>query len=278
LLANGNDIDGLLQHAAAGLAAAERLHDHVWLPVLLGESGNAYSVLGDWQSAREFLGRGLELAPNSPLLLPVRILMEYQVGDFDQGEMFLKRFLPVAGGRGRGELNVGPVVAMVARITGTNDRFDIAEAAASDILSSSSVNLSGTSTARIAIAMMAVQRSDSTAATEQFSALEFLRGTMLIRWGMSADRLLGLLSRTMGNLDQAATHFENALVFCRKAGYRPDLAWTCCDYSDTLRERDAAGDRAKAMSLLDESLAISSELGMRPLMERVLSRREILKA
>ena len=37
-------------------------------------------------------------------------------------------------------------------------------------------------------------------------------------------------------------------------------------------------DREKAMSLLDESLAISSELGMRPLMERVLSRREILKA
>ena len=32
------------------------------------------------------------------------------------------------------------------------------------------------------------------------------------------------------------------------------------------------------MSLLDESLAISTELGMRPLMERVLSRRKILKA
>ncbi len=39
-----------------------------------------------------------------------------------------------------------------------------------------------------------------------------------------------------------------------------------------------AGDREKAMSLLDESLAISSELGMRPLKERVLSRREILGA
>ncbi len=45
-----------------------------------------------------------------------------------------------------------------------------------------------------------------------------------------------------------------------------------------LRERDGEGDRAKTMSLLDESLAISSELGMRPLMERVLSRREILRA
>ncbi len=32
------------------------------------------------------------------------------------------------------------------------------------------------------------------------------------------------------------------------------------------------------MSMLDESLAISSDLGMQPLMERVLSRREILRA
>ena len=45
-----------------------------------------------------------------------------------------------------------------------------------------------------------------------------------------------------------------------------------------LLERNGEGDRVKATSLLDESLAISSELGMRPLMERVLSRREILKA
>ena len=68
------------------------------------------------------------------------------------------------------------------------------------------------------------------------------------------------------------------MAVCRKGGYRPELAWTYCEYADALRERDAEGDRAKAISLLDESLAISSELGMRPLMERVLSRREILKA
>ena len=95
---------------------------------------------------------------------------------------------------------------------------------------------------------------------------------------LSIDRLLGLLSHTIGNLDQAVTHFEEALTFCRKAGCRPELAWTCCDYADTLLHRNGDEDRAKAMTLLDESLAISSELGMRPLMERVLSRREILKA
>ena len=45
-----------------------------------------------------------------------------------------------------------------------------------------------------------------------------------------------------------------------------------------LLERNSDGDSEKAVELLDESLAISTELGMRPLMERVLSRREILKA
>jgi hypothetical protein len=53
---------------------------------------------------------------------------------------------------------------------------------------------------------------------------------------------------------------------------------SCCDYADALRERDGPGDREKTVSMLDESLQISSDLGMRPLMERVLSRREILKA
>ena len=103
---------------------------------------------------------------------------------------------------------------------------------------------------------------------------------------VSADHLLGLLSATTGNLEQAATHFEDALVFCRKAGYRTELAWTCCDYADMLLERastssarkESEEDRRRAITLLDESLAISSELGMRPLMERVLSRREILGA
>ena len=114
----------------------------------------------------------------------------------------------------------------------------------------------------------------------------------------NSDRLLGLLAHTMGNLEQATAHFEEALTISRNIGFRPELAWSCCEYADVLLQRAESvrgelveqpgpstspgrtgeGDRAKAVSLLDESLAISSELGMRPLMERVLSRREILGA
>ena len=41
---------------------------------------------------------------------------------------------------------------------------------------------------------------------------------------------------------------------------------------------DLTWEETKAADMLGESLAITTNLGMRPLMERVLSRREILKA
>lgn len=76
----------------------------------------------------------------------------------------------------------------------------------------------------------------------------------------------------------AVTHFESDLSFCRDGGYKPELAWTYCDYADALKEKDAEGNSAKAIALLGESLTISSELGMRPLMKRVLSKREMVAA
>jgi hypothetical protein len=94
--------------------------------------------------------------------------------------------------------------------------------------------------------------------------------------GVSIDRLLGLLAQTMGQPDAAAGHFDDAVAFCQKAGYRPELAWTCCDYVDLLLDREGPHDNERARELLDEALATSRELGMRPLMERVLARREAM--
>ena len=122
---------------------------------------------------------------------------------------------------------------------------------------------------------MAVMRADRTACEKWYD--RFLPEES-VTYPMVRGRLLGLLAQAMSEIDKAVTHFENALAFRHEAGYRPVLAWTCCDYADALRERDGLGDRVKAKSLLDESLGIFRELGMRPLIERVLSRREILQA
>ena len=134
--------------------------------------------------------------------------------------------------------------------------------------------------------LFAVSEANATEAEAQYNELTHTAGTMRLFPTLAGDRILALLAYTMGNQDAAFRHFEDSLSFCRKAGYRPELAWTCCDYADALFQRastvsaptESVEDRAKANLLLDESLAISSELGMRPLMERVLSRRDILKA
>ncbi len=75
-----------------------------------------------------------------------------------------------------------------------------------------------------------------------------------------------------------ATHFQESLLFCRRAGCRPELAWTCRDYADTLLDRSEPGDLERAMSLLEESLAISTEFGMGPLMEGGQNRLESLRS
>ena len=79
-------------------------------------------------------------------------------------------------------------------------------------------------------------------------------------------------------VNDTAKHFKGVLAFSRKAGYRPELAWFLCDNADMLLDRNNEDARNKAVSLLDEVVAIATEDGIRPLMERVLSRREILRA
>ena len=79
--------------------------------------------------------------------------------------------------------------------------------------------------------------------------------------------------------ENGATGDVNFYIFVSDIRWlSPELAWSLCDYADMLSERNNEGDRQKAMQLLDESLQISRELGMQSFMERVLSRREILKA
>ena len=203
--------------------------------------------------------------------------MEYEAGNFDQGRTYLDRFWEAVRLNSPGPTIPYAITAMiipvVARISDVIYRFDIAEGAADAVLSSPSAAHSVVVRTRIGLALMSVQRGDVSAAGQQYAHLEAQRGTTVSP--IVIDRVLGLLSQVMGNLDQAVIHFEDARSFCRKGGYRPELAWTCCDYADALLQRNEPGDREKATFLLDESLAISTELGMRPLMGRVISRKEI---
>ena len=281
ILRTVGDLDGGQRHGAAGLAVAERLRDRFWLGRLLGVNIRDALRTGDWEGARDLSDRALEARPLDIPILELRALLEYEVGNFDSGEEFLERAeesMVLTVPRATDLMFLAFGIPMIARITGLSDRLDVAEAAVEAILASpTGATPRFARNAEASLGPVAVIRGDGTAAEELYNTLVSSPGDSEAAI-FSPQRLLGLLSQTMGNLDQAIAHFEDALASCRKEGYRPELAWTCCDYADALRERDGPGDKEKAVSLLDEALAISSGLGMKPLMERVLSRREILGA
>ena len=220
--------------------------------------------------------------PNAVHLLAQRAHLECELGEFGDAEIRLDRLLEA-----QSLFSPGPimefavpavVIPVVARSTGRVDRLDSVKQSAESVLASDHALPFHEMQARAGLAIQAVQQRDLAVSMEQYTALKSQSGTMVSLLFLCTDRLLGLLSMTANELGQAMDHFEDALAFCRKAGYRPELAWSCYEYADTLLQRNEPGDREKAKSLLDESLAISTELGMRPLMERVIFLRDILKA
>ncbi len=50
-----------------------------------------------------------------------------------------------------------------------------------------------------------------------------------------------------------------------RAGYRVEAAWTCHDHAVALLRRGRPADKASAVSLLEQGLAMATELGMKPL-------------
>ena len=280
-------------HAVAMLSAAESLRDHYQLATALWLKEGVSTHEGDWQAAKDFGERGLLVSPSDTRLLGTRMLMAYEAGNVIEGNGYMGLLVEalrlVTPGPSYDYASAALIIPVVARITGAVDQLHTAESAAATVLSAVSATPLVSRFARLGLGLMAVLRGDVEAAREQYVSLSLDAGTFLF---ISGDRVLGLLAQTMGEWDQAVAHFEDALALCRKAGYSPELAWTCHDYAEALlggsaTEQGRGGSRTaptgesnldKAMSLLDEALKISSEVGMRPLTERVVDLRERAEA
>ncbi|MFQ6027213.1 MAG: LuxR C-terminal-related transcriptional regulator [Dehalococcoidia bacterium] len=272
---------GQLQSSAC-LAAGERAHDPVWLTSGVWVSHVMCLLKGDWEAARELSVRGLAMSPTDVRLLCTRILLEYQVGDFNEGADYLDQLLESLQLTQSGPAIEHALPAMVLPLLsyygGEADRIDIAETAAETVLAGPVATPNFIMWARVGLGMVAVLRGDSTMAKEQYLALESQRGSMVSLPVASVDRLLGLLAGITGDLDQAMDHFEDSLAFCRRSGYWPELAWASYDYADALFHRDSSGDRDKAASLLAEGLTTAGALGMSPLQKRGASLQQLVRA
>ncbi len=269
-------------YAASALDTAERFRDRWWLATAGSALAGLSALEGDWPGARDVGDLALAGQPSDARVLGPRALVEYQVGEFQDGAVYLDRMqeaaeqFPPPGPLGEHALAIA-FIPLLGRISGLDERNQLAEALAQKLLALPLLPVFRVP-AQSGLALLAVQREQTEAAESFYAALESQRGSTIPLMPISADRLLGLLALTLDRIETAVNHFQDALAFCNRAGYRAEYAWTASDYAEALLQHAAGDDREKAARLQEESLVIARELGMPPLIERVLARREILNA
>ncbi|MBI4219959.1 MAG: AAA family ATPase, partial [Chloroflexi bacterium] len=265
-------------HIRAAIEEAERARLRMELisafPLPVLEAG----LRGAWDEARAAHSRPLEMWPRDPRHLLARAWVEYQVGDFETGDRFLEPAFEPSISQPPG--STWPALLFwpsYARIAGRTDRLDQAAEFAREFLSHRHGQGLFPWLAEACLATVAMSSGDKGTVAGLYPTLSARIGC-LIMMTTSMDRLLGNIAQFLQEYEKAERHYEDALGWSRKAGYVPDLGWTCHDYAEMLVHRSGGLDRAKVDKLLEEAEAIASRLGMRPLLARTGAVRETLAA
>ena len=256
--------------ANANLVRAEQLGDQGLLEDAVYVAATLAQLEGDWSKARELSDRGFEISPSLLPLLHSRVLLEYELGEAEDGARYLERLVESSSRAGPYPLREIFVAVAIAQTA------PLAERAAGFGQPGAEPRTSAVPIARvtmeIAQAMAAIQKRDVDldvdAVEDHLENLVAYRGLILAPC-LVTDRLLGRLAQKLGRPREAVRHYEAAAIFCRTASYQPELAWTCYDFAGALIDRDGKGDRVEAASLLEEARGIASELSMRPLADLV---------
>ena len=269
------DAEAATLHAASSLTVAEKVRERQWQAAAYWINETVSRLRGKWSEARASSHRGLSARPMDMRLLGTRTLLEYETGEAAQGDLFIRRLLEAMRAATEasitGQAFPALVLPLAARISMKTSRLEAAVEAAEALLSSSTAPPQISIMARAGLGVAAVISGDPNQAEQHYGALGVVKESMM-PVGMAGDRLLGLLAMTKGSMDEAVGHFDDSLAFCLRAWYRPEYAWSCHDSAEALLQRDAEGDSERARSLLEQSLGIARELGMRPLGERVEAR------
>jgi tetratricopeptide (TPR) repeat protein len=105
------------------------------------------------------------------------------------------------------------------------------------------------------------------AAEQLYPALAPYRGRLVVRAGAVSTwgpvcHYLGLLACTLGRMDQAVEHFNEALAWEEGAGATPWLAHSLAALAGALDRRSSAGDPRTAADCRRRARAIAEGLGM----------------
>jgi DNA-binding CsgD family transcriptional regulator len=262
------DRAGVARYGVPMLPLAEGLRDRFWLATAHRARVFAPWMRGDFAAARGESDRSLDVAPEEPRDLAIRIQIEYETGSFATGKRYLDRLIGLweAGPPSANNecLLLAMVIPLVARLEGTTDLLPLAERAARRSLTKWS-GLYFSHFVHEGRAFAAIVQNNRATARETYAVLRDDPHPMDFHTLTCRDRLLGLLAALIGDDASARRHFEDALAFCEHHDLRPELAWTSCDFAAVLARSASHDDRARGADLLGQAMSVAELLGMRPL-------------
>ncbi len=272
-----------LRFSDIGIDASVKTRDRHGITNAYTAAALTHVLQGDFNYARQLIDKGLEYDSTDSRLMMSKAATGYWKGDYEQADEILTEMVGAAGvDSPAGSMNRNMArVAAAFRLQMTQDPKWGTELA-TDPLSLDMPRLaqsklqSDSYDVGLAIVLAGYGGRDDILD----EAIRFT-GEIKVPFGVlisSVNRYRGLLFFKKGNYTESEAEFAKALESCKQAGYRPELALTLAEYSDMLLDRNEPGDREKAVELQDEAISIATELGMKPLLERVLAKREMLKA
>ena len=267
--------DAAREHARASFVLAEGSRDAFLVYWAAVAETSAATFAGDWATSRAAAARGLDVEPRSPGLLQQMAHIELQIGDTAKARDYLGLLADVVQTVRSTEDTAALAwfpgsAAFYCYATGTVDYLPQVEQVANSVVGSGLATPFWAGVARVGLSLRAYLLADQEAAREQLSYLEPYSGTIFCQ--LTVDHIRGLLFETLGQLGEAIEMIELTASYPRSGyGFRPAWSWAAYDCARIRLERNAPGDRQRARALIDDALGHARTLGMKPLIERLLT-------
>ena len=269
------DEEAARRHVSAAIRIAERLRStNLTIMAAMVESLESLRT-GDWDAARSALSRAMEFDPVDPRLLERSIAVECLAGDLKAARELIDRCVSHAESfdpeRSPHQL---AAVGLAALIMDYNDYTE--DGYLLEVAMRYSTFLADLKDVEPIVSLMGRRHmlsiksfgdaSEDVVPDFKDLALAF------------SPASVGLLALRLGLAEDAIFYLEKSLTRHRSDSHRPNIAFFASRLAEAYISRGERDDREKATELQDEAIAIAQELGMNPVLERVLAQREILKA
>lgn len=267
VLGHGADVVGTAQTAqslATKVQDVSTMSGSAWIEAKVVGYG------GDWDRSNQIAHKYLSSNGPDPRLFAISAKAAYETGDVAQTRDVLGQIEEFASRFGSRltmpQIHAIGAPAEAAYVTRDLSLLDGIKQSATEMIQNPTCTPLVEIAAIFALGYVAVLEDDKVAAERLIGEVKKF-GSIMSYIGQT-DRMLALLSRTAGRMEDAVVGFDRAIEFASLAGYVTEAAWIGYELADTLFQRDSSGDRARAEQnvLLTESTA--TELGLRSLLER----------